>query len=296
MPHLQHPAACSAGFMENTPAVVKADRILYTSSLFARTSLLYLQEVGQLKATAPHVSKRENLNSYLCFVVVSGSGQLTYEAESYKLYPGDVVFIDCRERYSHETADDLWALKWCHFYGVSAAAIYEKYRERGGKPVLHPKEIKPMLSVLDEIRHLAASQDHIRDMRINEKLGMLLTLLMEDSWHPEEKILPQKQVKFLEIKNYLDVHYAVKIKLEDLASIFFINKFYLSKGFKETYGVTVNTYLLSKRITHAKYLLRFSDKTIEEIGEAVGMNDANYFARTFRKVEGISPSEYRKLW
>ena len=77
---------------------------------------------------------------------------------------------------------------------------------------------------------------------------------------------------------------------------FFINKFYLTKIFKETYGTTINSYLISKRITGAKQLLRFTDKTVDEIGNAVGMEDANYFSRMFRKVEGISPSEYRKQW
>ena len=73
-------------------------------------------------------------------------------------------------------------------------------------------------------------------------------------------------------------------------------KFYLSKIFKETYGTTVNNYLISKRITRAKQLLRFTDMTVDEIGAAVGMADANYFSRMFRKVEGISPREYRKQW
>ena len=66
--------------------------------------------------------------------------------------------------------------------------------------------------------------------------------------------------------------------------------------FKETYGTTVNIYLISKRITRAKQLLRFTDMTVDEIGVAVGMTDANYFSRMFRKVEGISPREYRKQW
>lgn len=61
------------------------------------------------------------------------------------------------------------------------------------------------------------------------------------------------------VKEYLDEHYAEKIMLEELAEKFFINKFYLSKIFKETYGTTVNNYLISKRITRAKQLLRFTD-------------------------------------
>lgn len=87
-----------------------------------------------------------------------------------------------------------------------------------------------------------------------------------------------------------------KIVLDHLSERFFINKFYLTKIFKETYGTTINSYLISKRITGAKQLLRFTDKTVDEIGNAVGMEDANYFSRMFRKVEGISPSEYRKQW
>ena len=62
------------------------------------------------------------------------------------------------------------------------------------------------------------------------------------------------------------------------------------------YGTTVNNYLISKRITRAKQLLRLTDMTVDEIGVAVGMTDANYFSRMFRKVEGISPREYRKQW
>ena len=133
-------------------------------------------------------------------------------------------------------------------------------------------------------------------MRINEKLAVLLTLLMEQSWHPESVTVSRKRMELVEIKNYLDEHYTDKISLDDLAERFFINKFYLSKIFKETYGTTVNNYLISKRITRAKQLLRFTDMTVDEVGVTVGVGDANYFSRMFRKVEGISPREYRKQW
>ncbi|MFR4614988.1 MAG: helix-turn-helix domain-containing protein [Mediterraneibacter faecis] len=45
-----------------------------------------------------------------------------------------------------------------------------------------------------------------------------------------------------------------------------------------------------------KQLLRFTDLTMDEISVEVGMDSANYFSRAFHKVEGISPSEYRKQW
>ena len=133
-------------------------------------------------------------------------------------------------------------------------------------------------------------------MPINDKLGSLFTLLMEQAWHSESVMVSRKRLELAAVKEYLDEHYTEKIALDYLSEHFFINKFYLSKIFKEIYGMTVNNYLISKRITRAKQLLRFTDMTVDEVGVVVGIGDANYFSRIFRKVEGISPREYRKQW
>ena len=85
---------------------VSSSRIIYTPSTFARTSLLHLQEVGSLQAVHPHISQREDLVSFLCFIVLSGEGTLSYEEQTYQLDQGDCVFIDCRKAYSHSTSDN----------------------------------------------------------------------------------------------------------------------------------------------------------------------------------------------
>lgn len=278
---------------------VTSSRILYTPSAFARTSLLHLQEVGSLQAICPHTSTRTNLTSFLCFVVLSGTGNLTYEGTTYPLSEGDCVFIDCRKAYSHSTGYEnstLWSLQWCHFYAPYLPGIYEKYKERGGSPVFHLDTVVPITTILTDLYILASSSDYIKDMRINELLSSLMTLLMEQSWHPESKMVSRKRLELAEIKEYLDEHYTEKIVLDDLAERYYINKYCLTKIFKETYGSTISNYLIAMRITKAKQLLRFTDMTVDEIGSAVGMSDANYFSRMFRKVEGISPREYRKQW
>lgn len=275
---------------------VISSRILYTPSSFARTSLLHLQEVGSLTATRPHTSRREKLQSYLCFVVLSGEGKLTYEGADYELRQNDCVFIDCRKPYSHSTGDRLWSLRWCHFYGAPMSAIYAKYSERGGLPVFRATAATAYTQILTDIYDLAASSDHIRDMRINEKLNALLTLLMESSWRRELHYSAPKRVEIANVKSFLDEHYHEKLSLESVAGNFFINKYYLARLFKEQYGVTLVTYLHQVRITHAKKMLRFTDMSIEEIGLACGVGELNYFSRVFKKLEGMSPSEFRKLW
>lgn len=277
--------------------VVKSNRIIYTPSFFAKTNLIHLQEIGELQAQKPHASRRENLPSYLFFIVLAGSGQLEYDGQQFLIKKGDCVFIDCKKPYSHHSSEDLWSLKWVHFYGPSMNGIYEKYVERGGHPCFHPQSVTDFDRIWNELFELVSSGVYVRDMKIFEKLTCLLTLLMEESWHPERNAIssPQKQ-NMQKVKEYLDQHYDTKITLDGLSELFYINKFYLTRIFKEQFGLTLNSYLLQVRITHAKQLLRFSDKTIEKIGQECGMNDANYFTRIFKKIEGITPGEYRKRW
>ena len=305
---------------------VQSSRILYTPSPFARSSLLHLQEVGSLTAIKPHTSKREKLQSYLCFMVEDGEGELVYEGKKYVLRSGDVVFIDCRMAYSHSTGnchstgnshsdsagvnscEKLWSLRWCHFYGPSMPAIYAKYCERGGQPVIRGADVSngadmargadvsQYSTILTDIYALASSSDYIRDMRINGKLNDLLTLLMESSWHQGNSSNAPKKMDISLVKSFLDEHYSEKLSLESVASHFFIDKHYLARLFKEQYGVTLVTYLQQVRITHAKRMLRFTDKSIEEIGLECGIGELNYFSRVFKKLEGVSPSEFRRVW
>ena len=286
-------------FITPSPSV-RSLRILYTPSSFARTSLLHLQEAGYLTAIKSHTSKREKLQSYLCFVVEDGEGTLTYEGRQYDLKVGDVVFIDCRKAYSHSTggtaSERLWSLRWCHFYGPSMPAIYAKYCERGGLPAIRGADVSQYAAILTDIYALASSSDYIRDMRINGRLSDLLTLLMESSWHYESHNSAPKKMDVSLVRSFLDEHYSEKLSLESVASRFFIDKHYLARLFKERYGVTLVAYLQQVRITHAKRMLRFTDKSIEEIGRECGVGELNYFSRVFKKLEGVSPSEYRRVW
>ena len=76
-------------FVNTQLPVVTSDRILYTPSNFARTSLLYLQEIGSLRVHKPHSTGRSNLSSYLFFTVTDGEGELICEGRTYSLRTGE---------------------------------------------------------------------------------------------------------------------------------------------------------------------------------------------------------------
>lgn len=296
--------------IQNTPyfqnAYTRSTRVIHTPSVFARRSLLYLQEAGNLTALKPHVNKRSHLESYLFFVVMEGSGTVTYCNKSYELTKGDCLFIDCKNGYSQASSnhkdrqgnyDSLWSVSWIHFNGPTMQEIYDKYLERGGSPVFSGEHMVSYYDLVQNILSIARSDSYVRDVLLAEKLTTLLSLLMKDAWQKDESSskAPKREL-VTEIKMYIDEHYQEKLSLEILARQFYINKQYLAYAFKEKYGYTVNNYIVHVRINKAKSLLRFSEETMEQISRDVGIEDANYFSRLFKKVEGISPNQYRKMW
>ena len=221
---------------------------------------------------------------------------MDYQGREYELNKGDCVFIDCQNPYSHRTSEDLWSLEWIHFNGNAVLPIYLKYVERGGQPIFHPDNPQDLERIFINLNSIAHSTDYIRDIRINESLSSLLTFVMSFSWNPDVVPKDSNTKTIFGLKEYLDSHYQEKITLDNLADIFLINKYALSRGFKEQFGTSIINYLLSVRITHAKQLLRFTSDSIEEIGAQCGITPLYYFSRIFKQIEGVSPMEYRLQW
>lgn len=71
-------------------------------------------------------------------------------------------------------------------------AIYQKYQERGGRPVFQTRQLTSYRSILDTLYDSAGSDDYVRDMRIHEKLSSLLILLMEDAWEDNKAVTGNK--------------------------------------------------------------------------------------------------------
>ena len=100
--------------------------------------------------------------------------------------------------------------------------------------------------------------------------------------------------KIYAIVNYIHVHYNEPLSLQILADKFYINSYYLSHCFKDMIGFTVGEYIQVTRIRNAQYLLDFTGHKITEIAELSGFSSFSQFNRSFWKVNGMSPSEYRR--
>lgn len=94
--------------------------------------------------------------------------------------------------------------------------------------------------------------------------------------------------------SYIDGHFCEKLTLDELAEKCYTNKYHLSHLFTRTKGISIGKYILDKRITYAKELLKNRSNSIEYIAEETGFHDPGYFCRVFKRETGSSPSAWRK--
>lgn len=95
-------------------------------------------------------------------------------------------------------------------------------------------------------------------------------------------------------RQYLDEHFAEDISVDELAAITFTNKYHLIHLFSREYGISPIAYLMEKRISEAKHLLRETRMSVTEISKVTGFSSPSFFAKRFGQSVGLSPLAYRK--
>lgn len=130
-------------------------------------------------------------------------------------------------------------------------------------------------------------------------LEMMLILITREfqNDNPDKKIDFSKENR--ESKNkviqYIKEHYKEKIVLEDIAKEFNYSVGHLCRKFKLEIGDSIVNYIIKYRISMAmKLLFERPDLSIEEIALDVGFNDVQFFDKTFKKLVGMTPGQYRK--
>ena len=270
-------------------------RIINTPSPAAKNTFFYMQETGVIKPEDAPATHRRDLDSLLIVAVADGSGELEYDGRIYPLKKGDCFFIDCNVPHFYKSsADDPWELLWVHFNGATSRQ-YHDYFLGQSEVVFRPAIFDRYVSAITEIIEINASKKPEAEILTSRLIVELLTLSLTagSSANRYDSILKQKLAS---VNSYIEDHFSEDLSLEKLSSEFYISKFYLTREYKKIYGKTIFQHIISCRINYGKHLLRFTDKSVEEISHLCGFNDQSYFARQFKKAENLTCFAYRKKW
>ena len=143
---------------------------------------------------------------------------------------------------------------------------------------------------IDSLWHLINNCENIND------LNDIILDISENAAQKTEAFNNRNiSLKVQTIMDFVDKHYAEQITLNDVSESIFVSTYYASRIFKKETGKNFVDYLNEVRIEKAKEFLKDVQYKIYEVADLIGISDAHYFSRLFRKYTGKTPSEYRDL-
>ena len=96
-----------------------------------------------------------------------------------------------------------------------------------------------------------------------------------------------------EALSFIEQNFQNDISVEDIAAFCGLNRSYFGKIFHDTIGKSPQEFLMSYRMQKATELLKLTQLSIGDIGNAVGYSNQLHFSRAFKNVYGVSPREWR---
>lgn len=265
-----------------------------TPGIIDKDKWLYVQEMGIMHAYPTFYTKRDSLPSYLLLYTEGGKVCLKYHNMEYHLSVGDFFFIDCMEyQYYYVESEENWDCRFVHIYGPNVIPrYYNTFVSNTGYAMhLPPHSQIPLYitQIIENYKPKHKNSDLLAAMHITQ-------LLTEAVLNSENTSIQERANHIEEIAQYITDHFEQDLTLETLAQQFHVSRSYLPKQFKAQIGVTPNEYLCQVRIQASKELLRWTDMSIHDISQKIGISNASYYIKLFKKYENQTPQVFRNIW
>lgn len=139
----------------------------------------------------------------------------------------------------------------------------------------------------------------LAQIKAERQLADMAPAAVESAPEQDADALPDKpgskmELLMQQVKTYIDENYMYELSLDSVGDILNISPAYLSSQFKKYLHIGFLDYLTEVRIQAACALLADPLRSTAEVAGMVGYEDANYFARAFKKRTGQTPTQYRR--
>ena len=260
---------------------------------------LGLYQFGKEQCEPAHSFGPASRNHYLFHYVLSGTGRLMAndskgQTKEYQIKSGQGFMIFPKQINTYIADQELpWEYAWIEFDGLRAKEIVELAGLTPDHPVYHAssKELRELMK--DEMLYIAEHGD-ASPFHLIGHLFLFIDYLSRSS--VTMHLSSSGKVRDFYIKealNYIEQNFQNNISVEGIAQFCGLNRTYFGRIFKETVGKSPQQFLLSYRMAKAAELLKLTDLSISDIGNAVGYPNQLHFSRAYKNVYGVSPREWR---
>jgi AraC family transcriptional regulator len=277
--------------MKSSEALVKpqSEIFFYNPSHQAKKMFFYPICLGHYSYELNYHLIRNSYDSFLLMYITHGECTVVTSGKKYTATSGQLVFIDCYQAHEYSSSKG-WECLWLHFDGPLAREYYNTITASCGsvitltKPYSIERDIKQILNIFTK-------NQTIKEALISGYITDIFTELLVSI--SETNAVSGHSYTIDSVTSYINEHPGEDLSLNRLASIANLSPYYFARTFKKETGKTPHEYVMSSRINSAKFYLKTSRLSIEEIGISLGFPTASSFCASFRKYLGITPLKYR---
>lgn len=260
---------------------------------------LGLYQFGKEQCEPAHSFGPASRNHYLFHFVLSGTGKLMAdnakgETQIYQIKSGQGFMIFPRQITTYIADQHLpWEYVWIEFDGLRAKEIVELAGLSLDNPVYraHSKELREEMK--KEMLYMAEHGDE-SPFHLIGHLYLFIDYMSRSS--VSMRLSSEGRVQDFYIKEaltYIEQNFQNDISVEGIAKSCGLNRSYFGRIFKDAIGKSPKEFIMDYRMVKATELLKLTDLTIGDIGNAVGYPNQLHFSRAFKHTYGMSPREWR---
>lgn len=265
---------------------------------------------GKFEAPSPYWMHSDlPLDEYELFVVTKGTMYLSYNNKRYTVPSGQFLLLppvpppnnrrkgfqpsDCIFYWLHFSCDDevLHSSNHNSNPAVTKSVDYLSIPLQAAVP-----QIDKMIVLMKQL------QDSLRsDYSYTSLCYLTTTILCElhNQLHRNHESTPAKKTQkqiYYDIIDHIKSNIHRPLKVADVAKHFGYNDKYLSHLFRSITGIPLKQYILNTKMDYANYLLTDTNQSIKEISLALGISDSHNFTKVYKKIIGLTPTEYRNAF
>ncbi|MCK8485670.1 AraC family transcriptional regulator [Paenibacillus sp. MBLB2552] len=250
---------------------------------------------AQLRSGFPGWNRTELAPSFnRLYFIAEGEGSVIINGETYYPRPGQLMIMPAgTSQTTYTNPDDPYTRYFCHFDAqVGEWPLFHAGSKLYISDAGNPEYVR---ATFDEMIRQFQSGGPFAGLRMQACLLNLLACCLEEGGYRDylkDYMQFTERNKLSCVLKYIQEHLYGPIEIETLADIVHLHPNYFIPYFKKIMGVTPMHYVQRKRMEEAKRLLTFTDDSIADIAERLGMQLA-HFSRQFKSHAGISPTVYR---
>lgn len=253
------------------------------------------------KFTSPNnewIHMTRHLGDYELMVVTEGTLYIGDHDKEYVVKKGEYLLMPPTP-HQHGTHSGSCNFYWLHFSyheGQQDHQLFPSMPEHTPNHLLIPVQaaLSSMERIIILMKQLQDSDRRYKDNTLNRYLcSAILAEVSAQTYYNSNKEKQLKEQLYSDILDYISWHAQERLHVSEVAAYFGYNEKYLTTFFKKYSGITLKQHILQTKMDLAKSTLSETTQPISQIAYSLGFSDAHNFSNAFRKVTGLSPSDYR---